>query len=213
MRATGQVQRPWLAQQPHAGKAGGRAGRMLGGMWVRHTGTAGAARRALCPHRAWLSPGPLALTASVDLMPQVMAFAFVACLLLYCHRLRLAARQAAAVPAGRSASGASGGCRTTIGPVIQLLELVLLAALACAVAAGRVVLGYHSVDQVAAGAAFGAALAWVWFRATLWLSQTAFPVLEKRLAPLGMHWHDSLGQPDPLFRAAGSSQPKRRAAD
>lgn len=121
---------------------------------------------------------------------QTMAFAFIACLLLYLHRRRVAAM---AANGKRRKSGQPRGALAAVGPAVQLLELALLGLATAGVAAGRVYLGYHSADQVAAAAVIGAALAWAWWRATLWLSKTAYPQVLRLLKRLGMGWCDTLG--------------------
>ena len=128
-----------------------------------------------------------------------MAYAAATCLLLYLHhrrstQQRIKARRLQVVGSGSSKPTSSRG--SVLAPAVQLLEVLLLAGLAGAVFFGRVYLGYHTVGQVAAGAALGAGFAAVWWQLTRavcqrWSSQLlALPPLR------ALYFRNTLGHPN-----------------
>jgi dolichyldiphosphatase len=107
-----------------------------------------------------------------------MAFATATAVLMHLHRR--ARRAAAAAAAARSS-------------LLEAIELAALLVLTGAVCFARVYLGYHSLEQVAAGAALGAAFAWAWHRLALAAHKGgAFAAAAAALA--GLHVRDTLGE-------------------
>jgi dolichyldiphosphatase len=124
----------------------------------------------------------------------VMAFAATTCALIFLHRQRL--RRAGAGGQATSPVGGTGGLAAALGRAVEGVQVLSLAALTAAVGYGRVYLGYHSPDQVAAGAALGAACAVVWWQLTAAACRQWGSAL-LRLAPLrALRLRDTLGFPD-----------------
>ena len=143
----------------------------------------------------------------------VMAFATTTCLLLWLHRRRqqrIGLGVAAATRGKRPANGDS--MVDGLARLVQAIEVAGLLALTAAVGYGRVYLGYHSADQVAAGLALGAACAVAWWHLTLLICRRWAGLL-LGLAPLrALHFRNTLGTADPhAAEAALFAAPARRA--
>ena len=151
----------------------------------------------------------------------VMAFAATTALLVYLHRRR--SRSGAGSIAHMAAGGAGtsgrrdagGGSVAQLSRAVELVQVLLLALLAAAVAYGRVYLGYHSAAQVAAGLALGSCLAAAWWALTLAACQRWAGGL--LLLPLlrALHFRNTLGCADvhareaALFGAGAAATAKR----
>ena len=80
---------------------------------------------------------------------------------------------------------------------VGLIESVGLLVASCLVAASRVYLGYHSIDQVLAGAVLGVVMAFVWVVVMSRLAGVYAWLAGSRLVGL-LHLRDTWGVADPL---------------
>lgn len=126
----------------------------------------------------------------------VVAFAATMSLLLFLHRQRQRGDHGRPRPQGSGGGSRGGGLVDAMARAVHLLEVQALVLLAMAVGAGRVYLGYHSADQVAAGAVLGATFAGAWWQLTLAACQR-WAALLLRLPPLqALSFRDTLSCPD-----------------
>lgn len=94
------------------------------------------------------------------------------------------------------------GQRRTPAGVLDALFVAAGFAVALLVAVSRVVLGYHTIEQVLVGAAAGIATAAAWFAMLLVLAQPVFGAVRKNAGVLqwlcdALQLHDSLARPAP----------------